>query len=49
MPIFSILLDTFQITQTRSAHTDTDYVSVTLQIGGGPATQSVCKPMGQPE
>jgi len=46
MPIFSILLDTFQITQTRSAHTDTDYVSVTLQIGGGTATQSICKPMG---
>jgi hypothetical protein len=46
MPIFSIVLDTFQITQTRSAHTDTDYVSVTLQIGGGTATQSVCKPMG---
>jgi hypothetical protein len=46
MPIFSILLETFQITQTRSAHTDTDYVSVTLQIGGGTATQSICKPMG---
>jgi hypothetical protein len=46
MPIFSIVLDTFQITQTRSAHTDTDYVSVTLQIGGGKTTQSVCKPMG---
>ncbi len=46
MPIFSIVLDSFQITQTRSAHRDTDYVSVTLQIGGGKATQSVCKPMG---
>ena len=46
MPIFSIVLDTFQITQTRSAHKDTDYVSVTLQIGGGKATQSVCTPMG---
>ena len=46
MPIFSIVVETFQITQTRSAHTDTDYVSVTLQIGGGPATQSTCKPMG---
>jgi hypothetical protein len=46
MPTFSIVLNTFQITQTRSAHTDTDYVSVTLQIGGGKATQSVCKPMG---
>jgi hypothetical protein len=46
MPIFSIVVETFQITQTRSAHTDTDYVSVTLQIGGGTATQSTCKPMG---
>jgi hypothetical protein len=46
MPIFSIAVNNFQITQTRSAHTDTDYVSVTLQIGGGPATQSTCTPMG---
>ena len=46
MPVFSIVLDTFKITQTRSAHADTGYVSVTLLIGGGKATQSVCKPMG---
>jgi hypothetical protein len=33
MPLFTFSLDTFQITQTRSAHKDTDYVIFTVKIG----------------
>lgn len=34
MPLFTFSLDSFQITQTRSAHKDTDYVIFTLKING---------------
>jgi hypothetical protein len=33
MPLFSFNLDSFQITDTRSAHTDTDYASLTVKVG----------------
>lgn len=33
MPLFSFNLVSFQITDTRSAHTDTDYASVTVKVG----------------
>jgi hypothetical protein len=32
MPLFTFSLDSFQITQTRSAHKDTDYVIFTVKI-----------------
>jgi hypothetical protein len=32
MPLFTFNLDTFQITQTRSAHKDTDYVIFTVKL-----------------
>jgi hypothetical protein len=32
MPLFTFNLDTFQITQTRSAHKDTDYVIFTMKL-----------------
>jgi hypothetical protein len=45
MPLFSFELDTLQITDTRSAHKDSDYVSFTLKIGGA-APQNVAKSLG---
>jgi hypothetical protein len=45
MALFSFNFNSFQITDTRSAHTDTDYASLTLKIGGAAPT-TVCKPMG---
>jgi len=45
MPLFSFELDTFQITDTRSAHKDSDYVSFTLKIGGADPL-NVAKSMG---
>ena len=44
MPLFSFELDILQITDTRSAHKDTDY-SFTLKIGGADP-QNVTKSMG---
>ena len=45
MPSFNFTFDSFQITQTRSQHKDTDYVSFTLKVGGG-APQTLVKSMG---
>jgi hypothetical protein len=49
-PNFTFTLDSFQITDTRSRHEDTDYVSFTLlvQPNGGPAAapQTQTKSMG---
>jgi hypothetical protein len=49
-PNFTFTLDSFQITDTRSRHEDTDYVSFTLlvQPNGGPAAtpQTLNKSMG---
>jgi hypothetical protein len=36
MPLFTFKLDSFEITQTRSAHTDTDYVCLTVQTSTFP-------------
>ena len=48
MPQFTFNLDSFQITQTRSAHTDTVWASLTVKIGSEsiPATASTQKPLG---
>lgn len=45
MSLFTFGLDNFEITDTRSAHKDTDYVAFTLGIGGA-APQSITKAMG---
>jgi hypothetical protein len=44
MAAFSFTLDSFQITDTRSLHEDTDYVSFTLSVNGQP--QTLTKSMG---
>jgi hypothetical protein len=41
MPLFTFSLDSFQITQTRSAHKDTDYAIFTLKIVGLSVTTSL--------
>jgi hypothetical protein len=46
MPLFTFILDSFQITQTRSAHTDTDYVIFTLKIGDARPESFTVKPLG---
>ena len=48
MPQFTFNLDNFQITQTRSAHTDTVYASLTVRVGSesAPATVSTLKSLG---
>ncbi len=49
MAFFSFTLDSFQITDTRSLHEDTDYVSFTLlvrQVGGTGTPQTLTKYMG---
>jgi hypothetical protein len=33
MPVFSINIDSFQITDTRSVHTDTNYASLSFSVG----------------
>jgi hypothetical protein len=43
MPLFSFNLDSFQITDTRSAHTDTDYASVAVKVGGN-TPQTITSP-----
>jgi hypothetical protein len=45
LPLFSFSIKSFQITDTRSAHKDTDYVSSTLKIGSEAPT-SQFRPMG---
>jgi hypothetical protein len=45
MAKFSFTLDSFKITDTRSLHKDTDYVSFTLKVGSGPP-QTKVKSMG---
>ena len=49
-PNFTFTLDSFQITDTRSRHEDTDFVTFTLLVqpnGGAPATpQTLTKSMG---
>lgn len=49
MALFTFELDTFQITETRSLHLDTDYVTLTLSVNPGGAMgnrQSLTKSMG---
>ena len=41
MPLFTFSLDSFQITQTRSAHKDTDYAIFTLKIIGLSVAESL--------
>ena len=43
--VFTFSLDSFKITDTRSRHEDTDYVSFTLAVGAG-APQTVTKKIG---
>ena len=45
MPLFTFDLEAFQITDTRSAHKDTDFVAFTLKVGAT-APQTMFKPMG---
>ena len=49
MPLFSFNLDSFQITDTRSAHTDTDYASVTVKVGSNTPQTITSQNLGQPE
>jgi hypothetical protein len=47
MPLFTFSLDSFQITQTRSAHKDTDYVIFTVKTSSeGRAESFPVKPLG---
>jgi hypothetical protein len=41
MSNFTFAIDSIQIADTRSAHEDTDYVSLTLKVGGAAATTQV--------
>jgi len=43
MSNFTFAIDSIQIADTRSAHEDTDYVSLTLKVGGATATTQVQK------
>ena len=45
MPLFQFNLNTMQITDTRSTHKDTDWVSFTLKVGSAQAV-STSRPMG---
>ena len=45
MPAYSFTFNSFQITQTRSQHKDTDYISFTLKVGIG-SPQTLVKSMG---
>jgi hypothetical protein len=45
MPNYNLTLDNFQISDTRSLHEDTDYLSFTLQVGQA-TPQTLVKSMG---
>jgi hypothetical protein len=44
--IYSFTLNSFRITDTRSLHNDTDYVSMSVAVNGHPAIKSPVKYMG---
>ena len=46
MPSFNFTFDSFQITQTRSQHQDTDHVSFTLKVGSR-APQALVRSIGR--
>ncbi|HEX4037080.1 MAG TPA: hypothetical protein VHX37_03400 [Acidobacteriaceae bacterium] len=45
-PAFTFTLDSFKITNTRSLHEDSDYVSIAVAVGSNPAVSSPTKSMG---
>jgi len=45
MPTIIFSLDSFRITETRSLHNDTDYVSLSITVGTNPAVTQT-KAMG---